>query len=100
MAVLSYRDHYISVLLTPDKSGTFSYIPIVEIRPKRDNNPAARLILTEAFATFTEARAQGLDAGKKWVDERNPKRKSVEAKDESEKKAQNRNSKVAFGFKS
>ena len=98
MAVLRYRDHYISVLLTPDKSGTLSYIPIVEIRPKRDNNPAARLILTAAFATFTDARAQGLNAGKKWVDERNPKR--VEAKDKSEKKAQNSNPKVAFGFKS
>lgn len=97
MAVLRYLNHYISVLLTPDKSGNFSYIPIVEVRHNRDNNPMARLVSTEAFANFTEARAYGFTVGKNWVDEQNVKRKSVAT---IEKEAQNRNPKVAFDFKS
>jgi hypothetical protein len=50
MAVLRYNDHYISVFLTPDKSGNSSRIPFVEIRHKQDRGPVARLMLDEAFA--------------------------------------------------
>ena len=99
MAVLLCRDRYISVLLAPDKSGNSSYIPIVEIRHKRDNNPAARLVSTEAFLRFTEARIHGLDMGKKWIDEQTPKPKSAVATGENEKEVQSRNPKIVFGFK-
>ena len=73
--------------------------PIVEIRHKRDNNPAARLVSTEAFLRFTEARIHGLDMGKKWIDEQTPKPKSAVATGENEKEVQSRNPKVVFGFK-
>src|SRR5688572_13948643 len=86
MAVLLCRDRYISVLLAPDKSGNSSYIPIVEIRHKRDNNPAARLVSTGAFLRFTEARIHGLDMGKKWIDEQTPKPKSAVATGETRKR--------------
>ena len=77
MAVLRYHDHYISVFLTPDKSGKSSCIPFVEIRHKRDHSPVARLMLDEAFTTALDASTHGLEMGKKWIDERDAKRKSL-----------------------
>ena len=73
MAVLLYKDHYISVLLTPDKSGDSSCIAVVEMSNKRDNNPAARVVIGEAFATTEDASVRGFELGKKWIDERQPK---------------------------
>jgi hypothetical protein len=73
MAVLLYNEHYISVFLTPDKSGDLSYIAVVEIRNKRDNDPAARLMMGEAFATTEDASVRGFEMGRKWIDERQPK---------------------------
>jgi hypothetical protein len=73
MAVLRYHDHYISVVLTPDKSGNSSCIPVVEIRHKRDNAPVTRLVISEAFTSTRVAKARAFETGKKWVDERYPK---------------------------
>jgi hypothetical protein len=73
MAVLLYNNHYISVFLTPDKAGDLSYVAVVEIRNKRDNDPAARLIMGEAFATTEDASVRGFEMGRKWIDERQPK---------------------------
>lgn len=75
MAVLRYNDHYISVFLTPDKSGDSSCIPFVEIRHKRDSHPVARLVSGEAFTTAAEASAHGVDEGKKWIDDQIAERK-------------------------
>lgn len=79
MAVLHYNGYYLSVFLTPDKSGNLSCIPFVEIRNKRSHDPAARLMLNEAFSTADEASAHGFDMGKQWVDERVAIRKPVQA---------------------
>lgn len=73
MAVKGYNGHYISVFLTPDKSGNSSCVPFVEIRHKGDQSPLARLMLEEAFGSADDANAHGLEVGKKWVDERNAK---------------------------
>jgi hypothetical protein len=70
MTVLLYNNHYISVLLTPDKSGVSAYNAVVEIRNKRENHPAARLIIGEAFASVADASTRGVEIGKKWIDER------------------------------
>ena len=76
MAVQGYNGHYISVFLTPDKSGNSSCIPFVEIRHNGDQGPLARLMLEEAFERADDANAHGLAMGKKWVDERNSKTKA------------------------
>lgn len=73
MAVLSYNNHYISVVLTPDKSGNSSCVPVVEIRHKRDKSPLTRLVISEAFTSTRNAKAYAFEIGKKWVDERYPK---------------------------
>ena len=70
MAVQGYNGHYISVFLTPDKSGNSSCVPFVEIRHKGDQGPLARLMLEEAFERADDANAHGFAMGKKWVDER------------------------------
>lgn len=70
MTVLLYNNHYISVLLTPNKSGDSAYNAVVEIRNKRENQPAARLIIGEAFASAADASTRGVEMGKKWIDER------------------------------
>jgi hypothetical protein len=70
MAVLRYNDHYISVFLTPDKSGASSCIPFVEIRHKHDHGPMARLTPSEAFASELDASAYGFKMGKQWIDEK------------------------------
>jgi hypothetical protein len=97
MAVLGYNGHYISVFLTPDKSGHSACIPFVEIRHRVDQNPLARLMLKEAFVTAEEASAHGLDAGKKWVDERNAK---VKAKEVGEAEVATQLKPATLGFKS
>ncbi|HEX2933197.1 MAG TPA: hypothetical protein VHV54_25940 [Candidatus Binatia bacterium] len=79
MAVLRYNDHYISVFLTPDKSGNSSCIPFVEIRHKHDHGPVARLMLDEAFATAIEASVYGLKRGKQWIDEKLAASKALKA---------------------
>jgi hypothetical protein len=73
MAVLRYSNHYISVFLTPDKSGNSSCILVVEIRHKRDHSPIARLVSGEAFATVEDASARGFELGRKWIDDRSRK---------------------------
>jgi hypothetical protein len=73
MAVQGYKGHYISVFLTPDKSGNSSCVPFVEIRHNGDQGPLARLMLEEAFESAVEASAYGFKVGKQWVDERNAK---------------------------
>ncbi len=75
MAVLRYSGYYISVFLTPDKSGHSSCIPFVEIRHKGDPGPLVRLMLKEAFETAVDANAHGLKMGKNWVDEEIAKNK-------------------------
>jgi hypothetical protein len=79
MTVLLYDNHYISVLLTPDKSGDSAYNAVVEIRNKRENHPVARLIIGEAFATATDASTRGVEIGKKWIDERQSKSREQKA---------------------
>jgi hypothetical protein len=79
MTVLLYNNHYISVLLTPDKSGDSAYNAVVEIRNKRENHPAARLIIGEAFATAADASTRGVEMGKKWIDERQSKSRAQKA---------------------
>jgi hypothetical protein len=79
MAILRYNDHYISVFLTPDKSGNSSCLAFVEIRHKQDRSPITRLVLEEAFANATEARVYGLKMGKKWIDERRAESKVLKS---------------------
>ena len=99
MATLHYNDYYISVLHTPDSSGNSSCIPFVEIRHKRDNDPAARLMLTEAFSTARDASAHGFKIGKQWVDERVAKANSVQTGGVATKTADDSRP-VRSGFKS
>jgi hypothetical protein len=99
MAVLGYNGHYISVFLTPDKSGNSSCIPFVEIRHKGDRGPLARLMLKEAFETADAASAHGLEMGKKWVDEQNTKNKLMQIGG-AVRKVTSKLKPGAFGFKS
>jgi hypothetical protein len=70
MPKVCYRDHYISVVHLPDKSGRSSCIACVEIRYKHDRAPSARLMLEESFSTADDASAHGFATGKQWVDQR------------------------------
>src|SRR5262245_20618895 len=84
MPRLRYKDYYISVFHTPDKSGNLSCVPFVEIHHKRGRGLEVRLMLNEAFSTAFDASAHGFAMGKQWVDEqisqRNPVRSTKVAR--------------------
>lgn len=75
MAILRYRDYYISVLFTPDKSGNASYVPFVEIRHNRGSTPIVRLTPGQSFSRSSEAKVHGFEIGKKWIEETAAQRK-------------------------
>lgn len=99
MAVVRYRNYYISVLLTPDKSGNSSCIPFAEIRHKGDHSPVARLMFSEAFDDANDATSHGLVMGKKWVDEKEAANKSKQSS-ESGTEVAGKLQPEPFGFKS
>ena len=69
MPSLRYKDHYISILHLPDKSGRSSCTLCVEIRSNRDHVLSTRLTLNQAFNTVQDATAEGVATGKRWVDQ-------------------------------
>jgi hypothetical protein len=69
MPVLRYREHYISVIHIPDKSGDGSCIASVEIRHRLDDHPTVRLRARSTRALLSEANEQGFAIGKRWVDD-------------------------------
>jgi hypothetical protein len=66
---LRYKNHYISVLHLPDKSGKSSCTLCVEIRSNRDHILSTRLTLNQSFSTSQDATAEGVATGKRWVDQ-------------------------------
>jgi hypothetical protein len=74
---LRYKNHYISVLHLPDKSGKSSCTVCVEIRPKRDHVLSTRLTINQSFSTAQDATAEGLATGKRWIDQHAAQRDSA-----------------------
>jgi hypothetical protein len=79
MPSLRYKDHYISVVELPDKSGKSSLILCVEIRHERDRVPPARLMLEQSASMVKDARAHGFATGKQWIDRQSADKSSVSA---------------------
>ena len=70
MPSLRHKNHYISVVHLPDKSGKSACICCVEIRHEWEQVLSTRLMLDQGFDTEDNATEHGLAAGKRWVDER------------------------------
>lgn len=70
MPKVRHRNHYISVIHLPDKSGKSTCVCCVEIRHEREQVLSTRLMLDRSFDTEQDATEHGFAAGKQWVDQR------------------------------
>jgi hypothetical protein len=76
MPRVRHKNHYISVIHLPDKSGKSACICCVEIRHEREQVFSTRLLLDQGFDTEQDATEYGFAAGKQWVDQRSERKKS------------------------
>lgn len=74
MSDLRYKDFYISVFHMPDRVGSFSCSPCVEIRHKRDSSPTIRLTFKESFSEGQAASEHGFARAKEWIDVNTPRK--------------------------